>query len=29
MLRMSQKNDMWLHAKDVAGSHVIIRKKGA
>lgn len=29
MLRMSQKNDLWLHAKDVAGSHVIIKKKGA
>lgn len=28
MLRLSQKNDLWLHAKDVAGSHVIIRKKG-
>ena len=29
MLRLSQKNDLWLHAKDVAGSHVIVRKKGA
>jgi predicted ribosome quality control (RQC) complex YloA/Tae2 family protein len=29
MLKMSQKNDLWLHAKDVAGSHVIIKKKGA
>lgn len=28
MLRLSQKNDLWLHAKDVAGSHVIVRKKG-
>lgn len=29
LLRLSQKNDLWLHAKDVGGSHVIIRKKGA
>ena len=29
MLKLAQKNDMWLHAKDVAGSHVIIKKKGA
>lgn len=28
LLRMSTKNDLWLHAKDVSGSHVIIRKKG-
>lgn len=28
MLKLCQKNDMWLHAKDVAGSHVIIKKKG-
>jgi predicted ribosome quality control (RQC) complex YloA/Tae2 family protein len=26
---LSQKNDLWLHAKDVTGSHVIIKKKGA
>lgn len=24
----ANKGDLWLHAKDVAGSHVIIRKKG-
>lgn len=29
MLKLSQKNDLWLHAKDVSGSHVIIKKKGA
>jgi predicted ribosome quality control (RQC) complex YloA/Tae2 family protein len=29
MLKLAQKNDMWLHAKDVAGSHVIIKKKGS
>ena len=29
MLKLCQKNDLWLHAKDVAGSHVILRKKGA
>lgn len=29
MLKLSQKNDLWLHAKDVAGSHVIIKKRGA
>lgn len=28
MLKLSQKNDLWLHAKDVAGSHVIVKKKG-
>ncbi len=29
MLRYhSQKNDLWLHARDVAGSHVIIRNRG-
>jgi predicted ribosome quality control (RQC) complex YloA/Tae2 family protein len=28
MLRLAGKNDLWLHAKDVPGSHVIIRKKG-
>lgn len=27
MLKLCQKNDLWLHAKDVAGSHVIVRKK--
>lgn len=26
ILRRSHKNDIWLHAKDVAGSHVLIRK---
>jgi predicted ribosome quality control (RQC) complex YloA/Tae2 family protein len=26
MLRRSRKNDLWLHAKDVAGAHVIIRE---
>jgi predicted ribosome quality control (RQC) complex YloA/Tae2 family protein len=29
MLKLCQKNDLWLHAKDVAGSHIILRKKGA
>jgi len=28
LLRISSKNDLWLHAKDATGSHVIIRKKG-
>ena len=28
MLRHAHKNDLWLHARDVAGSHVIIRNKG-
>ena len=28
MLKLCQKNDLWLHAKDFAGSHVIVRKKG-
>ena len=29
MLRYhSQKNDLWLHARDVAGSHVIIKNRG-
>lgn len=28
MLRMAGKNDLWLHARSVSGSHVIIRKKG-
>ncbi len=27
MLRHAHKNDLWLHARDVAGSHVIIRNK--
>ena len=27
MLRKCRKNDLWLHAKDVAGAHVIIREK--
>ncbi|WP_109830275.1 NFACT RNA binding domain-containing protein [Reichenbachiella versicolor] len=26
-LKMSQKNDLWLHARDVAGSHVVIKSK--
>ena len=26
-LKVARKNDLWLHAKDVAGSHVIIRQK--
>jgi predicted ribosome quality control (RQC) complex YloA/Tae2 family protein len=25
----AQKNDMWLHAKDVSGSHVVIKQQGA
>jgi predicted ribosome quality control (RQC) complex YloA/Tae2 family protein len=25
--RIAQKNDLWLHAKDVSGSHVVIRMK--
>jgi hypothetical protein len=29
MLKLCQKNDLWLHAKDVAGSHVVLRKKDA
>lgn len=28
MLKLSSKNDLWLHAKDCTGSHVIIKKKG-
>ena len=28
MLKLCQKNDLWLHAKDFPGSHVIVRKKG-
>ncbi len=27
MLRRCKKNDLWFHAKDVAGAHVIIREK--
>lgn len=27
LLRMSHKDDLWLHARDVPGSHVIIRTK--
>ncbi len=26
-LKIAKKNDLWLHVKDVAGSHVIIRQK--
>jgi predicted ribosome quality control (RQC) complex YloA/Tae2 family protein len=29
MLKLAGKNDLWLHAKGVAGSHVIIKKQGA
>jgi predicted ribosome quality control (RQC) complex YloA/Tae2 family protein len=29
MLRMAHKDDLWLHARDVPGSHVIVRKKKA
>lgn len=28
MLKLAGKSDLWLHARDVSGSHVIIRKKG-
>jgi predicted ribosome quality control (RQC) complex YloA/Tae2 family protein len=28
VLRLSSKNDLWLHAKDFTGSHVIVRKRG-
>lgn len=28
-LHFAQKNDLWLHAKDLAGSHVIIRNQGS
>lgn len=28
MLRLAGKSDLWLHARDVSGSHIIIRKKG-
>ncbi|NBI06894.1 Rqc2 family fibronectin-binding protein [Senegalia massiliensis] len=27
-LKFSDKNDFWLHTKDIPGSHVIVRKKG-
>ncbi|MCC7298461.1 MAG: DUF814 domain-containing protein [Bacteroidia bacterium] len=27
MLKLSAKNDMWLHAREIQGSHVIVRKK--
>ncbi len=26
--RFAHKNDLWLHAKDVAGSHVVIKRSG-
>lgn len=26
-LKVAKKNDLWLHAKDVSGSHVVIRQK--
>jgi predicted ribosome quality control (RQC) complex YloA/Tae2 family protein len=29
MLRLAHKDDYWLHARDTAGSHVIIRKNKA
>jgi predicted ribosome quality control (RQC) complex YloA/Tae2 family protein len=28
MLKLAAKNDLWLHVKDWAGSHIIVRKKG-
>lgn len=28
MLKLASKNDLWFHAADFSGSHVIIRKKG-
>lgn len=28
-LGFASKNDLWLHAKDLAGSHVVIRNKGS
>lgn len=28
ILRISNKNDMWLHVKDFTGSHVIIKQRG-
>ncbi len=27
-LKFAKKNDLWLHAKDVPGSHVVIKRKG-
>jgi predicted ribosome quality control (RQC) complex YloA/Tae2 family protein len=27
-LRYANKNDLWLHAKDVSGSHVVVKQKG-
>ncbi|MFY0626635.1 MAG: DUF814 domain-containing protein [Reichenbachiella sp.] len=27
-LKIAKKNDLWLHAKDVPGSHVVIRSRG-
>lgn len=27
-LKIAKKDDLWLHARDVGGSHVVIRKKG-
>ncbi|MDB4835307.1 NFACT RNA binding domain-containing protein [Cyclobacteriaceae bacterium] len=27
-LKFANKNDLWLHAKDVAGSHVVVKRKG-
>ena len=29
LLRLTRKNDWWFHAKDVAGSHCIVRNNGA
>lgn len=28
LIRLSSKNDMWLHVRDYTGSHVIIKQKG-
>ncbi|MCB0738916.1 MAG: DUF814 domain-containing protein [Bacteroidetes bacterium] len=28
-LHFAAKNDLWLHAKDLAGSHVVVRNKGS
>lgn len=28
LIKLAQKNDLWLHAKDYQGSHVIIKKAG-
>ncbi|HCS21128.1 MAG TPA: hypothetical protein DIW47_11320 [Bacteroidetes bacterium] len=27
-LKIAKKDDLWLHARDVGGSHVVVRKKG-